>query len=61
MTEWEYRIINISTSEGIIGNSLKAPEEEKLNEMGKAGWELVMGLPVKDGEITSGRRGIPTD
>lgn len=42
MTEWEYKIVELSGG-GLFGGT-EEPTEESLDELGAAGWELATAL-----------------
>jgi hypothetical protein len=49
-TRWEYKVVDLSTS--FLGKSVKNPEE-RLNELGADGWELVEDLSEASGNSQS--------
>lgn len=54
MTKWEYRVISFETF-GLLGGLVETKEiEEKLNELGKEGWELISAYATVGG--SSSRR-----
>jgi hypothetical protein len=49
MPSFEYRVLDVDT--GMFGSS-SAPEE-RLNELGADGWEVVAPIPEKSGQTAA--------
>ncbi|WP_323676507.1 DUF4177 domain-containing protein [Halorubellus sp. PRR65] len=48
--QWEYKVVDLSTS--FLGKSVEDPED-RLNELGRDGWELVEDLSEASGNSQS--------
>lgn len=48
MDKWEYKILNFKTK-GVSNLVLSKEDENKLNELGKDGWELTNSIPTVNG------------
>lgn len=48
MKKWEYKIINLN-AKGVTNLVLSKEDENKLNELGNIGWELITATPTVNG------------
>ena len=52
MDKWIYRVLVVNKK--LLSMKDKEDPEQKLNELGKEGWELVSVIPLESGGSTTG-------